>query len=67
MQKQRIIRRPEVCRLTGLSFSTIRRLELKNQFPRRRRLGPNSIGWTLAEIETWIETREAVDACEHQD
>jgi len=48
------LRRREVCSCTGLSYSTIRRLELQGDFPRRRRLGPRSVGWLRSEVETWL-------------
>jgi len=57
-----IIRRPEVCRLTGLSYSTIYRLERAGRFPQRRRLGEHSVGWLRDEVETWIGERSAVAA-----
>ena len=57
----RIIRRPKVCRLTGLSNSTLERLERAGEFPSRRQLGPNSVGWVRAEIEDWLATRPAVN------
>ena len=56
-----IIRRPEVCRLTGLSYSTIYRLERLKRFPKRRRLAKNSVGWVLAEVQDWISQRIPVD------
>lgn len=52
-----IIRMKEVIRRVGLSRSTIWRLERTGKFPRRRRLGPNSIGWLLSEVDDWIATR----------
>ncbi len=48
------LRRREVCICTGLSYSTIRRLELRGEFPRRRQLGPRSVGWLRSEVETWL-------------
>ena len=56
-----IIRRPEVCQLTGLSNSTIYRLERLGRFPSRRRLSENSVGWVRAEVEDWISQRAKVD------
>ena len=56
----RIVRRTEVKNLTGLSPSSIERLENRGEFPRRRRLGPNSVGWLLPEVEDWITSRPPV-------
>jgi len=56
-----IIRRPEVRRRTSLSDSTLERLERRGAFPRRRRLGPYSVGWVESEVTDWIESRPAVN------
>lgn len=53
----RIIRRAEVRDLTGLSDSSIGRLEERGEFPARRRLGPNAVGYLLTEVEDWIASR----------
>lgn len=50
----RIIRKFEVRRITGLSDPTIWRLERQSRFPRRVRLGANSVGWHESEILEWI-------------
>jgi prophage regulatory protein len=47
----------EVKERTGLSRSTIWRLEGSGIFPRRRQLGGNSVGWVEAEIQEWLEGR----------
>lgn len=53
----RIMRLPEVRRLTGLGRSTIWRLERANAFPRRILLGENAVGWYAHEIYNWLESR----------
>lgn len=55
MAIRRIIRRPEVKRLTGQSDSTIDRLEKANRFPKRVQLSSNSVGWYENEIAEHIE------------
>ena len=52
----RIVRLPEVMRLTGLSKTTIHRRYRAGTFPRPLRLGPQSIGWRLGEILAWLES-----------
>jgi predicted DNA-binding transcriptional regulator AlpA len=52
-----ILRLPSVMEATGLSRTTIWRLESRGQFPARRRLGPQAIGWLLKDVEEWITTR----------
>ena len=53
----KILRTPEVTNITGLSRTTLWRLERRGDFPRRIRLSPNSTGWLESEIEGWIESR----------
>jgi predicted DNA-binding transcriptional regulator AlpA len=52
-----ILRTAEVARLTGLSRTTLWRLERRGEFPSRVRLGQNSVGWREEEIEQWIDAR----------
>ena len=56
--QDRYIRAPELTRKTGLSLSTIWRLEQEGSFPHRRALGPNSVGWLESEIDHWLQTRQ---------
>ncbi len=53
----RILRAKEVINLTGLSRTTIWRLETKGEFPHRVSLGGNRVGWRLSEINHWVSTR----------
>lgn len=53
----RIVREQERRAITGLSRSQCMRLEREGLFPRRRKLGKNSVGWILSELETWITSR----------
>ena len=46
--------------LTGLSRTTVWRLEKAGQFPKRRSLGAKSVGWLQSELTKWIETRATV-------
>src|SRR5687767_1259580 len=52
-----MLRLPEVIEATGLSRPTIYRLERKGEFPKRRRLGVNSVGWVEEELAVWIRGR----------
>ena len=52
----RIVRLPEVMRLTGLSKTTIHRRYRAGTFPRPLRLGPQSIGWRREEVLAWLES-----------
>lgn len=44
---------------TGLSRSTIWRLERRGEFPRHRRISSNAVGWLEQEIEAWMLTKLA--------
>ena len=60
---ERIMRTPEVVKITGLSKTTIWRRVRSGDFPAPIRLGglaARSVGWREAEIERWIDTREVV-------
>ena len=54
----RFIRLPEVLARVGVSIMTIYRWEKKGLFPKRRRLGKNSVAWVEDEIESWCADRE---------
>ena len=57
MKQERIVRLPEVCRLTGLSRSTVYRRVIRGDFPPPLRLGGHAVGWRLSEVQGWISTR----------
>jgi predicted DNA-binding transcriptional regulator AlpA len=52
-----ILRTSDVTRLTGLSRTTLWRLERQGKFPTRVRLGLNSVGWRNEEVQHWVESR----------
>ena len=54
---QRVLRFPAVRERTGLSRSTIWRLERRGQFPRHRRISANAVGWSDREVNEWVESR----------
>ena len=53
----KIMRLPDVVEATGKSPTTIWRDEKAGKFPRRRRIGPNAVGWRSDEIRDWIDSR----------
>ena len=55
----RILRQRQVCERVGYSTMHIWRLEKAGRFPRRVKLGPNSVGWVAEEIDDWIKARVA--------
>jgi prophage regulatory protein len=52
-----VMRFPRVLAATGLSRSTIWRLEAAGEFPKRVQLSANAVGWRADEVESWIEAR----------
>jgi predicted DNA-binding transcriptional regulator AlpA len=54
---ERIIRSKEVQELTGLSRTTIWRLERSGKFPARVPLSSSIVGWRSSDITQWITTR----------
>ena len=56
----RLIRLPEVLRLTGLSRSTLYRKIKLQQFPEPIQLGLRSVAWRASDILAWIDTRPLV-------
>lgn len=57
-QKTRIMRLPEVMRLTGLSRTTIWRLQQTNDFPRQVKLSLRAMGFLSEQVFQWIRARE---------
>lgn len=55
----RVIRKPELRRKVGLHPVHLGRLEKRGLFPKRIRLGPNSCGWILEEVDQWLRERMA--------
>lgn len=52
-----VLRIDQVTRKTGLSRTTIWRLERAGAFPRRMRLSANTVGWVSEEITAWLKGR----------
>ncbi len=52
----RLLRRPEVESITGLSRASIYAKMQKGEFPAPVRLGTNSVAWRVVDIEAWIES-----------
>jgi len=45
---------------TGLSRSTVWRLEREGKFPKRIQLSPNCVGWKKSDVLDWLASRETV-------
>lgn len=55
--EDRIVRIGEVMTITGRSEASIYRDEKAGKFPRRRKIGVQSVGWLLSEIREWVQER----------
>jgi prophage regulatory protein len=65
-ESMRVIRRSKIHQKTGLSITQIWRLEKAGLFPKKIKLGANSVGWLESEVDAWIAARvkERDDATE---
>lgn len=54
---ERILRRPEVENIVGLSTSTLYTMMAEGEFPKPVKLGKRAVGWRHSIIENWIATR----------
>ena len=57
VMQDRLLRRREVEKITGLSRSSIYRLMQEGGFPRPVRVGPSAVRWKASDITAWIESR----------
>ena len=60
MDMDKVVRRPELLELIGVSAATQWRMEKAGLFPVRFRLGTGLVGWHLTEVEEWLQNRERV-------
>jgi prophage regulatory protein len=56
-RSRRLLRFPAIRERTGLSRSTIWRLERRGAFPKHRRISANAVAWLEEEVEFWIGQR----------
>lgn len=54
---EKIFRRPEVERITGLGRSTIYDWIARGYFPRPVALGSRLVGWRESDLTHWLESR----------
>ena len=55
--QDRLLRRREVEKITGMSRSSIYRLMQEGGFPRPVKVGPAAVRWKTSDITAWIESR----------
>jgi prophage regulatory protein len=56
------VRMEYVERATGLTRHTIYREIRAGKFPRQRQLSPQTVGWSVAELNEWLRSRPTVDS-----
>lgn len=59
--KPLFIRRNQLKQITGLSQSTIWRLESEGKFPKRRKIGIGCVGWLYSEVQSFLQNSETVN------
>ncbi len=55
--RQDMLKRGDLQAITGISVSTISRMEGKGRFPSRVQLSEKRVGWHRSEVEAWAEGR----------
>ena len=55
-----LLRRDEVLRRCGISWTTLKRWERQGIFPARRKVGPNVVAWRERDVENFLSSREVV-------
>ena len=62
----RLLRKPEVLALIGISSATLHRLikaaDPRIKFPGPVQIGPGSVAWRDVDVREWIETRPSAGA-----
>lgn len=58
--------REDVIEETTLSKSVLRRLMLRDEFPRPVKLAPNRVAWVRTEVEAWKEAKKLEREAERQ-
>lgn len=55
---EKLLRRPEVESLTGLSRSTLYEWMKRGEFPQPVKLGTRLVAWRKSDIGEWLESRQ---------
>jgi prophage regulatory protein len=58
--QDRIVRPAEAVTITGRSLASLWRDEQAGTFPNKIRIGANSVGYRLSEIQNWLESRQTI-------
>ena len=60
--RERLLRIPDVCFLTGLGRSTVYAKVKERQFPQPVKLHGTCVAWKETEVDAWISERPMADA-----
>ena len=58
MQDERLLRRPEVLRITGMTRYMVDMLEEHGGFPKRVKIGQRAVFWPKTEIDAFIAAQK---------
>jgi prophage regulatory protein len=54
-----VLRSAQVSEITGMSLTTVWRLERAGKFPKRRQISPGCVGYFYSEIEEYLNNCES--------
>lgn len=57
----KMLKRSDVCAITGLCYTTIYTMEKAGKFPARRQLSPGRVAWVYSEVEQWLQDCSAAN------
>lgn len=52
-----VLRKRELCKLLSISTATLDRRRVRGEFPAPIKLGEQAVGWTMASVQAWIDSR----------
>ena len=55
---KRVLRLPEVLKMTGISRASVYKRLKEGTFPQPIRLGPRTVGWRLSDLDLWLSSPE---------
>lgn len=53
----RILSPADVCKMLGITRSSLSRWRAEGEFPKPIRIGPNRVGWRSSTISDWLDSR----------
>lgn len=59
---RRLYSHRELVQITGLSRTTLWRMQRNGTFPQRRQISPGRVAWVAADIEAWLTQIRSEDS-----